>query len=80
MSIQVNKVFKDENVEKEKKRIQAQLPTLKNSPLILKELTKVTSFDWLSLIPTRSVQVLLVLLVLLVTQGTSVRPLSLLVE
>ncbi|KAM5199106.1 phospholipid-transporting ATPase ABCA3-like isoform 4-T4 [Hipposideros larvatus] len=40
MSIQVNKVFKDENVEKEKKRIQAQLPTLKNSPLILKELTK----------------------------------------
>lgn len=40
MSIQVNKVFKDENVEKEKKRIRAQLPTLKNSPLVLKELTK----------------------------------------
>lgn len=58
MSIQVNKVFKDENVEKEKKRIRAQLPTLKNSPLVLKELTKVTSFDWLSLIPARSVLVL----------------------
>ncbi|KAM8777565.1 phospholipid-transporting ATPase ABCA3-like [Rhynchonycteris naso] len=41
VSIQVDKKYMDENVESERKQILAQTPRLKNSPLLLKELTKI---------------------------------------
>ncbi|XP_032957644.1 ATP-binding cassette sub-family A member 3 [Rhinolophus ferrumequinum] len=41
ISVQVSKKRKDENVENERQEVQAQLLTLKNNPLLLKELTKI---------------------------------------
>lgn len=43
VSTHMNKEYKEENVENERKKVQAQLPKLKNSPLVLKDLTKVKS-------------------------------------
>ncbi|XP_024903020.1 ATP-binding cassette sub-family A member 3 isoform X5 [Pteropus alecto] len=41
VSTHMNKEYKEENVENERKKVQAQLPKLKNSPLVLKDLTKI---------------------------------------
>lgn len=43
MSTHMNKGYKEDNVENERRKVQAQLPKPKNSPLILKDLTKVKS-------------------------------------
>lgn len=48
----------DENVENEREKVLAQLPKLKNSPLLLKELVKVKSFSdniSLSFVPAKNV-------------------------
>ncbi|XP_019607231.2 phospholipid-transporting ATPase ABCA3 isoform X1 [Rhinolophus sinicus] len=41
VSVQVSGKHQDENVENERQEVQAQLLTLKNNPLLLKELTKI---------------------------------------
>nr|KAF6440961.1 hypothetical protein HJG63_012196 [Rousettus aegyptiacus] len=41
VSTHMNKGYKEDNVENERRKVQAQLPKPKNSPLILKDLTKV---------------------------------------
>lgn len=50
--------YVDENVENERKKVLAQSPKLKHSPLLLKELVKVKSFSdniSLSFVPAKDV-------------------------